>query len=825
MFGKQNNPNRSQNQAQDSTNPQNKNPDTFKTNANFFTQTDGNWKSSFYDLFFHEMENQYHVPFTSRGKARTSIVNSMFTRVRRNESLYIGDNLAYGPSVNRSGEEELPDRISNQGESSNDLNGKPDEFLNVRTNLHKIWTGGGDPYERYPTFVNYNKHRFILGPRSATIITSGKNTSDETDPSNNQTRNAQGNVDGLDKRLQPEWKDEQLKDVLLGNDENLQSPITKKRYNSYLAGSYSNRLRAFRSFQRNQGINQSQNNALQNTDTLGTDFTGTQDGTQSATNNTSRAANNNELANQAIDERNKNSQIDTDQPSNPRSVSYNDNGQIQHRWNSYGYTDAYQSRQDLDSIYDVSTRSIINHFSPDTSIEGTPLNNMMLRPSDFVYLRQLGNYSNNRLVILRRYEKPVGNDPSINPDNMPIATLIGWLDDNDKVDFSVSESWVSHNEDLFDFFVEFMGVKDSGGLVSRLGKEFSNIIGSIANSSAKTDGGAINRSFSNTLLSGLSSVVGGAANTAIKTTKLKELAEVAVLKALGFSASPSVRGNVRQNPNLVTSTMRREPGGGINGSFKFSFNTEFEFKYFSGHDPEQAMLDVIANCLTMFTSDRDSLIEPDSLDSWNKLNAILQNEQEVSTVIQELVNDLNIGEDSLKNLTEGVEGAFDSFGSFVYSSWETKLKAAIAASSGQANGVWHMTIGNPKKPVVSIGNLVLSAGNIEMDMKEMSFQDFPTRLNVSCTLNNAQPLGRQDVENALSAGFGRIYNDIGDIKDQTWNSVQSNPLQNINNADLSNKLENSAGNLLQSDAQKQSEETKERQSSNTNLGGSQNGEQ
>lgn len=752
-----------------------------KSPRNYLSQSDSRWKDDFYDLFFHEMENQYHVGknvggMTSTAKTRASMVNTMFSRTPIGFNERIGSRSS---DYNISNPGETPGNFISEielqdGKAVGDITApSDDDRLKVRTGIHILQdsdTGKDFSDSRYVSLINYNKHRFILGPRTASFTVPESNST-STDSNSFETEPRDVN-----KLVKPEWLGDFERENLFnhnppgtseqsnggaGTDVSVldanteEGSLTRRRWQSWLASTRTNRFRNFKTYQR------------QDPDTFGR--------TTAAEAALTQPQQNNDETNGTGD---KNAQSPPPEDLLKRTVAYEETREAKHRWNSYGFSDVYLTRRELADIYDVSTRSIINHFSPIGGIGSNnprevPMNNMMLRPADFAYLRQMGHYSNNRLVILRRYAKPVGNDPTLNPDNMPIATLVTWLDPSTDISFGgLEENWVNENDDIIDFFQQFLGL---GKESSAIGNKFGELLGLASKGIKKTGGAALGAAVQ-------------MASGAIKKGKLMDLATIQILKGLGFSAGANVRGNVKANPNLVTQTMRRSADGegkeksGVSGSFSFNFETEYEFKFFAGHDPEQAMLDTIANALTMFTSDRESLLQPQSMSAWNSVNNVMQNDSgSILNFVKTMTESINSGQ-AFQNLLDSTLTSFNNYGAFLYSSYETKLKAALAASSGEPNGVWHLTIGNPKKPLVSIGNLVLSSGNIKLDTKEMTFQDFPSRIKLSCQLKNAQPLGRQDVENALSAGFGRIYNDVSEISDQTWNSI-GNPLEKLSQVD------------------------------------------
>jgi hypothetical protein len=69
--------------------------------------------------------------------------------------------------------------------------------------------------------------------------------------------------------------------------------------------------------------------------------------------------------------------------------------------------------------------------------------------------------------------------------------------------------------------------------------------------------------------------------------------------------------------------------------------------------------------------------------------------------------------------------------------------------SGESTGEWHLTVGNPANPIISIGNLALTATDIQL-YGPLGADDFPTQLKVVCSLTPARPRERVDIINMFS---------------------------------------------------------------------------
>jgi hypothetical protein len=90
---------------------------------------------------------------------------------------------------------------------------------------------------------------------------------------------------------------------------------------------------------------------------------------------------------------------------------------------------------------------------------------------------------------------------------------------------------------------------------------------------------------------------------------------------------------------------------------------------------------------------------------------------------------------------------------------------AIAVNSlltGEDTGNWHVMVGNPANPIISVGNLIMEKTDVEFD-GPLGPDDFPTKLKVICTLKPARPRERLGILDMFHRN-GRIYTTVDPIK-------------------------------------------------------------
>lgn len=69
--------------------------------------------------------------------------------------------------------------------------------------------------------------------------------------------------------------------------------------------------------------------------------------------------------------------------------------------------------------------------------------------------------------------------------------------------------------------------------------------------------------------------------------------------------------------------------------------------------------------------------------------------------------------------------------------------------TGEDTGEWHVTVGNPANPIISVGNLALTKTEVSLD-GALGPDDFPTKIIVTCSLEPARPRDRVDMMNMFS---------------------------------------------------------------------------
>jgi len=394
-------------------------------------------------------------------------------------------------------------------------------------------------------------------------------------------------------------------------------------------------------------------------------------------------------------------------------------------------------------IYDTSVGSIVKYTANKPS--------MKLDYIDFAYLKNLGVYPNNRLIVARRFGSAVGND--LNSMKIkPMATMVSWVPEKDDsfLKITYSEKWVEADASYVDVLYDI-------GKDIRVSKDDTNAIGNFA----------------------------AAGLNMLPFPGLTEPLQRAVMAKFGLVDDPY---NLPLgNPNLIREAKRRftvsadQAESGLVCDIDVTMEVEYEQKFINGVDPSLVYLDIIQNALTFGTSEAAfQMAKPFATGANKNLQDLVSGDykaiyealtqvvtaifDEVRNLAKKMVNLLESPPDiKIENVKDKVEealvGAFTTTGkafSATIGKYKHRLMGITNALTGSPSTPWHITIGNPKKPIFSSGDMLLSSVNMDLG-KVLAFNDLPSTIKFTLNFKNARSLGSQEIFNRLNTGKGRSY--------------------------------------------------------------------
>ena len=435
--------------------------------------------------------------------------------------------------------------------------------------------------------------------------------------------------------------------------------------------------------------------------------------------------------------------------------------------------DSYEPSSSLhnNTVYDTSILNIIEQLAPTKAA---------LRPADFAYLKNVGVYPNNRLMIARRFAAPSADNimvPKGKGEINSFATLISWVPEGqDFLDFNFGEEWMDAEADF-------------KGILNSLGEDIG--LGNL--------GG-----------------IGGAAGNVLPLPGFSEIFQRAFLAKLGLLEESSASSIPAGNPNLIKAAKMRktigysQAGAGLKTTINIKMVCEYELKYISGIDPTIVWMDLLGMIVRFGTSSSETyglkssvaakLIgwanNPDTLirDVVSSIKSALADViEKVSKKIKEIYDaamkvaasqkadetkqeadqkdpnyvtpsspkESELSEKAAKAAKALSEGAVTALNAVVggitsglVQKYRVKIIGIVNALSGLPSTPWHITIGNPMRPIFCSGDMLAETVTVKLG-PQLSFNDLPSAITVEFSLTNARPLGLQEIMAKFNSGYLR----------------------------------------------------------------------
>ena len=448
-------------------------------------------------------------------------------------------------------------------------------------------------------------------------------------------------------------------------------------------------------------------------------------------------------------------------------------------YNNVPLMDSTENRQRIRAHSGCTVKELVNQ-----SAQGL-MGRAIYSYADFMYCKYLGRIPNNYLITLRRFPIPPG-------DNIT-ALGVGSTTKKEGKNRTVQQqgclvTWLGTPGNEMDNILKYtvtMPYQEKSAKMQDLSTEGADQNAGILNGMAAAFDKGYRRQYQ-----------AGQGGTAFNGFVNKFLPPALQLSN-GHYPLHHTDGNKIYGPvdRVKKIYMRGEEGIDFKQDITLTF--DYELRSYNGINTRQAFLDLLANILNV-TYTTGSFWGGGYRGGGMHQNSIFNNleifkarggysnfmdafRKDCSTIKQKASSWLSSGNsgmnwsfdssnpmESLKNIASNVSkllsGAADSFGGMLMSGLLNKLgrpQRAYADSllSEKPTGMWHIMIGNPKHPIMSMGNMVLKSTTIQ-HYGPLGLDDFPTGLRVVCTLDRGKGRDLRDIEALYMHGNDRIYSSM-----------------------------------------------------------------
>ena len=417
---------------------------------------------------------------------------------------------------------------------------------------------------------------------------------------------------------------------------------------------------------------------------------------------------------------------------------------------------------------------------------------------DFMFCRDLGKIPNNHLLTLRKFTRPVGDNintrlpKSDTPYNfnqsMDVGRLVTWFGNGDnKLEDIIKYNYAATFKQL-DSKIQPVDSQED--------EESTGIIGKMVNT--------INPRYNQAMSQGRTgahnfiSQLGGR----YLSTSFANFGRGGQYERHEIF-TPYDHNKVYEPKNTIQSTHVYE--GKLTFSQEFTIKFSYKLRAYDNINPRAAFLDLIGNILavtyrsgTFWGGSRMFRGAPPNKVGTAKVNAFLDRTFDTLGGIGNnlLSGNLDIG-GTLGSIWGAVKqiasDAFNTAKSLALGNTSTKGKSPLqvigaiikhtglwsgvqgmiknglgrpavyaldSLLTGDNVGLWHLTIGNPRNPIMSIGNLIIDKSEITQS-GPLGLDDFPTDLMVSVSLKHGRPRDSAEIQKMYTKGSGPIYTPLG----------------------------------------------------------------
>ena len=462
--------------------------------------------------------------------------------------------------------------------------------------------------------------------------------------------------------------------------------------------------------------------------------------------------------------------------------------------NVYDYR--YKNKDEFDTS-DCTIKTLVKLSKESKNKDGSQkyskLGRSIYKYADFMFCKDLGKVSNNYLITLRKFPHPIGdniftlfgnedNDGDLNiaPD---IGRMVCWLGDDNKLEdilkFSFNDSFKEFESDFYE-------------AESKEGDESRGVIGTITN--------LANPGYRQGVMNGKWGGENSILNEIGGWTSFSDFGGKKVLNPQGTYEGDADAQDIlfgrRWDQNKIyypKGTIRdtHQYEGRLTFQHEFSLTFDYELRAYANINPKSAFLDLLGNILkvtyrtgTFWGGEQRVYGIPANKAGWKKAIGIVDNALDKT---KETTHQLLLGTIDLKSILgtmgNSIKGVVNSFQNADWSEIKAQADKVITGDGGALDvlggmfknfagrpaiyalnsilngepvGLWHVTIGNPRNPIMSIGNLIVTNTSVQQ-YGPLGIDDFPTGIKVVVNLKHGRSRDATEIANMYTMGIGAIH--------------------------------------------------------------------
>jgi len=420
--------------------------------------------------------------------------------------------------------------------------------------------------------------------------------------------------------------------------------------------------------------------------------------------------------------------------------------------------------------------------------------------TDFMFCKNYGKIPNNRLITLRRYPFPIDDllraPRKKNP--FPIAQAVTWFGEGtDNVLSNIGVmNWGMRWETLT--IDEPQMIEGNEVTLTDIANVFDKIPG------LEKLSGAIQSIY-----------VGLNGDDAQLQQLSKQEARLQEYSRKLYTAEGPYWNRIYGPVNVINSSTRRARGMQDGWSNPFTISFHYSFRSFNGLSPKIIALDLIASFLNLTYNDAQFLgqlaryfprlgVKFDEtttqtlgklLTDWgtrfngNLSDFIQQMSPIIDAVKKAMSQTVDASADILKGATTGDMSKLGEAATKTIQAGTAslladaipKLISVKSALSDRPIGEWHLVVGNPMNPILTMGDLVCSNCSLKFD-EEMGPDDFPTGCTFTVRLAQGKPRDKASIERMFNLGEAKLmYNKMrnpssandtfGEVNNTEWSAM------------------------------------------------------